>query len=290
MTIEELAEETGRAVSTLKSNFKGVKATLEKKGIIITQIKRGEYTIEYLENAGINTRKLMNYKFGKLQPLYPLEKRDRANHIIWHCKCDCGNETDVVSSDLIDGGTKSCGCLKVKDLSNQRFGKLIALYALEKRSNNGKLIWHCKCDCGNECDIVSNHLCNGNTQSCGCLKMSHGELQIQNLLDNFNIPYIKEYSAFQFKDTKGYARFDFYINNKYLIEFDGRQHFSPQNFGNYDDFEIVEQQFKKTKEHDEIKNQWCKNNNIPLIRIPYTHLKDLCLDDLLLETTNWRVI
>ena len=49
----------------------------------------------------------------------------------------------------------------------------------------------------------------------------------------------------------------------------------------------AEEQFKKTQEHDKYKNQWCKNNNIPLIRIPYTHLKDLCLEDLLLETSKF---
>jgi len=38
------------------------------------------------------------------------------------------------------------------------------------------------------------------------------------------------------------------------------------------------------------KNQWCKENNIPLIRIPYTHLKDLCIEDLLLETSNYVVV
>jgi len=38
-----------------------------------------------------------------------------------------------------------------------------------------------------------------------------------------------------------------------------------------------------------IKNQWCKENNIPLIRIPYTHLQDLCLEDLQLETSQFII-
>jgi len=38
-----------------------------------------------------------------------------------------------------------------------------------------------------------------------------------------------------------------------------------------------------------IKNQWCKENNIPLIRIPYTHLKDLQIKDLMLETTKFLI-
>ena len=47
--------------------------------------------------------------------------------------------------------------------------------------------------------------------------------------------------------------------------------------------------FLKTQERDVLKNQWCKDNNIPLIRIPYWHLKDLCLEDLLLETSKFIV-
>ena len=38
-----------------------------------------------------------------------------------------------------------------------------------------------------------------------------------------------------------------------------------------------------------IKNHWCKDNNIPIIRIPYTHLDNLELSDLLLETSPFRL-
>lgn len=44
-----------------------------------------------------------NKRFGRLIVLY-------KNHKTWHCKCDCGNETDVNSSDLNSGHTTSCGC------------------------------------------------------------------------------------------------------------------------------------------------------------------------------------
>ena len=37
------------------------------------------------------------------------------------------------------------------------------------------------------------------------------------------------------------------------------------------------------------KNEWCKNNNIPIIRIPYAHLKELKIEDLLLETSQFIV-
>ena len=78
------------------------------------------------------------------------------------------------------------------------------------------------------------------------------------------------------------ARFDFYINDKYLIEYDGEQHFYKASNDRYN--------FKETQKRDYYKNQWCKENNIPLIRIPYTAYETLSIEDLLLETTKYRVV
>lgn len=90
----------------------------------------------------------------------------------------------------------------------------------------------------------------------------------------------------RFTDTQYMAKFDFFINNKYIIEYDGKQHFkyfkSVNNWNTKDNFE-------KTQKHDNFKNQWCKENNIPIIRIPYTHFDNLCIEDLLLETSNFIV-
>lgn len=54
---------------------------------------------------------LTGQKFGRLEALYDTgERKDGA--VVWHCKCDCGNEVDVKSSNLTSGRTKSCGCLR----------------------------------------------------------------------------------------------------------------------------------------------------------------------------------
>ena len=76
------------------------------------------------------------------------------------------------------------------------------------------------------------------------------------------------------------AKFDFFINNSYLIEYDGETHYNSNLHGWHNHTQLQAQQ-----ERDAIKNQWCKENNIPLIRIPYTHLKKLSIEDLLLETS-----
>ena len=36
-------------------------------------------------------------------------------------------------------------------------------------------------------------------------------------------------------------------------------------------------------------SEWCKENNIPLIRIPYTHYDDIIIDDLKLETSKFII-
>ena len=56
-------------------------------------------------------RDVTGLKFGKLLAIKPTEKRAH-NSVLWLCKCDCGNEVLANVSTLIDGRTRSCGCLK----------------------------------------------------------------------------------------------------------------------------------------------------------------------------------
>lgn len=102
-------------------------------------------------------------------------KRDSSDkRVAWQCRCECGNTTVVRAELLRSGKTKSCGCLKRdgrggKDISRQRFGRLIAVRPTgEKRY--GKIVWLCRCDCGKELSVTSRALISGNTKSCGCYK------------------------------------------------------------------------------------------------------------------------
>lgn len=119
-----------------------------------------------------------------------------------------------------------------------------------------------KCSCGNTftTSFVNYYRHNVNR----CKKCSHqesvGELQIKKFLDKNNIEYIREKRFRDCKDKRALP-FDFFLPNYNLcIEFDGQQHFKP-NFG--------EQNFNDTQNHDHIKNEYCKNKNIELLRIPY---------------------
>lgn len=56
-----------------------------------------------------------------------------------------------------------------RDLTGQRFGRLVAIEPTDERVH-AKIVWRCKCDCGNEARVVSVSLICGDTQSCGCLR------------------------------------------------------------------------------------------------------------------------
>lgn len=59
---------------------------------------------------------------------------------------------------------------KIKDITNWRFGRLVALYPTAARDRKWSVYWHCRCDCGNEVDLTEDNLVHGNYKSCGCLK------------------------------------------------------------------------------------------------------------------------
>lgn len=127
---------------------------------------------------------LTGQRFGRLTVLYRTNDiisangRKRSN---WHCMCDCGTECDVAGDCLTRGKTQSCGCLKKEKMFNekfidrigQKFGRLTVLYENKndpRKEKFGNTIWHCLCECGNECDVSSSNLSTHKVQSCGCLQ------------------------------------------------------------------------------------------------------------------------
>ncbi|HFD2052073.1 TPA: hypothetical protein ACF2DE_002804 [Clostridium perfringens] len=104
---------------------------------------------------------------------------------------------------------------------------------------------------------------------CPICNESRGERVIRLYLESNNIEFKQEY---RFVDCrhKRELPFDFYIPQYNLcIEFDGIQHYKTSNFFGG---EIV---FKNTKIRDRIKNKYCKENRINLLRIPYYKLDNV---------------
>lgn len=107
-------------------------------------------------------------KFGRLTALRPTEKRLACN-IVWEAQCECGNICEASLFQLTGGGKQSCGCLRIKDLRGQKFGRLTALNPTKKRKG-GHVAWEVICECGTVCEVASGKLTTGHTRSCGCLQ------------------------------------------------------------------------------------------------------------------------
>lgn len=242
---------------------------------------------------------------GRLLPLFPI-LRPNTNKKEWLCKCQCGKLKIVSSANLHTGKITSCGCLRsettskhiiavnhtrFEDFSGQIINNMQVLEVDQEMTilhsfNSKHYYWKCQClickkitslrsDTLREIKRVYCHFCDN--------RKSIGEHIIKNLLIKYDIPFTQQqiFPTCIFPDTKNHARFDFYVNNNYLIEYDGRQHFETRTsfFPN----------LKTIQEHDYIKNLWCYQNNIPLIRIPYTHIDNIRIEDLLLETTKYKL-
>jgi hypothetical protein len=61
-----------------------------------------------LRRPGVVPLGIGGQRFGRLVA----ERRDEADGHKWICLCDCGERISVLTSSLIKGGTRSCGCLK----------------------------------------------------------------------------------------------------------------------------------------------------------------------------------
>ena len=243
------------------------------------------------ENAAKNfTKDLTGKQFSELIVLGPTKER-KNGAIVWECMCSCGQKTYVQTGNLTSNHTKSCGHLNKinsqsrSQLLGKKFGRLEVVEYLGS-DNKSQSIWRCKCDCGNYTTSTSALLNLGHKRSCGCLR-SKGEEKIIRLLQEYNIPFEtqKSFEGCVFPESHRPALFDFYINNSYIVEYDGIQHYEYNNRG-WSNLENLE----KTQERDSFKNNWCIQNNIPIIRIPYTHLNKLTISDLLLEETQWQLV
>ena len=105
-------------------------------------------------------------------------------------------------------------------------------------------------------------------------KFSKGEEKINEILTDMNIVSIRQYTFNDCRDIN-MLPFDFYLpkENK-IIEFDGQHHFKPVTFNGISQEEAIVNH-NNTVKHDEIKNQYCKDNNIDLLRIPYYEYNDI---------------
>ena len=225
---------------------------------------------------------LIGQRFGALEVI-EFTRRNDSNKLMYRCKCDCGNEIEVIGQHLKNGNTKSCGCYRkqvntnrlTKDEIDKTYGRLTVL---EYDFNcDNQAWWKCRCECGNIVSVRGADLRSGNTKSCGCV-ISEGEARIIKILTENNVKFK---SQFSFSDLvyKKPLKYDFAILNEdeevvRLIEFDGPQHTEKENNWYTTEGEL----------RDSMKNVYAFANNIPLVRIPYKEKDNLSYELLFSDT------
>lgn len=121
----------------------------------------------------------IGFRIGKLTVSEPTGER-KNGYMVWNCTCDCGGAIQLDTRALQRGTVRDCGCeTKVKpgqkDLTGQRFGRLVCLEPSPHRNKQGGTQWLCQCDCGKQCLAATHQLLCGYKKSCGCL--SHPPLK-----------------------------------------------------------------------------------------------------------------
>lgn len=221
-------------------------------------------------------------KNGKSHEEYVSEVKKLSSHIdvlglyvnhmtpILH-KCTVHNiEWEAHPSSILHGsGCYECGLEKLKNIKIKTDDQ----YKKELKSINPNIIALDKY-IGSEISILHKCLIDGNEwyarpyntlygKGCPKCNESKGEKQVSLYLDKYNIKYETQKTFDGCYDIK-LLPFDFYLPDyNCCIEYDGKQHFEPiEYFGGQETFEY-------TQKHDNIKNEYCKNNGISLLRIPY---------------------
>lgn len=235
--------------------------------------------LKYADQIGFDVSQVQNYQLSQEDKEYI-----KQNYLVkksTELAEELGVSRGLITKVWFDNNliNKPCSDIKLStiDLNGQKFGEWTVLYESPHRDRGGNVHWHCRCSCGVERDVNSASLRNGLSKSCGQHgTASRGNEKIATLLQEANILFEREKKFSSCKDKKELP-FDFFVNNSYLIEYDGIQHFDPNSLYGYED----------THRHDLMKNDWCLKHHIPLIRIPYTHFDDLVLNDLLLSESSF---
>lgn len=212
-----------------------------------------------------------------------LAGRNKRGEVTWKCICKCGKEVVRSGAELRrQRGVPKCDeCsrqqraeIRFQNHAGEQHNCLTVIRPTRKRNSTGNIYWLCKCECGNYIEISSSRLKYNSpyeAQSCGC-QVSKGEYFLNIILNEKKIKYKTQYTFEDCRSSKTNAlyKFDFAIFNDEnkllcLIEYNGKQHYTFSSTG-----WNTKEEFLKVQFRDKEKIQYCENNNIPLLIIPYT--------------------
>ena len=107
---------------------------------------------------------------GSLYDYSEVEYKNSKDKVIITCKIHGRFQQDPGTHIYQKSGCPDCSKENrtIEDLTGRRFAKLTAIRRLGRNSHN-KILWECKCDCGNLTTVIGSVLRTGRTKSCGCL-------------------------------------------------------------------------------------------------------------------------
>lgn len=158
-------------------------------------------------------------------------------------------------------------CLKIAGVKTK------VLYFEEKERSCDAIVC-CQCECGEFFKTNVGLLTTQRKWRCSSCTLAKSTLEkaTEEYLKELGVVYTpqKKFKGCINPKTNYSLKYDFYLPDYNMcIEVDGSQHDKVSYFGNMTK-EQAEQSFKDTQERDIIKNKFCKDNNIQLLRIPYT--------------------
>lgn len=231
--------------------------------------------------ATIAPEVLKYFDYEKNYPIAPDKIIAKSHAKIWWKCPDCGYSFQRICYDMIWEKKNCPACVSsvfapgINDLET-KYPDIAKEWDYKKNGDltprdvfpmsAKKVWWICPiCGCSWETSVASKVRHPGSCPECS---ESSGEKVVRKALDTGGVTYKMQYT-FPGCKNKVVLRFDLCVLKKNvvlgLIEYDGEQHFKPIDyFGG-------EEGFQYRQECDSIKNKYCKDNNIPLLRIPYTY-------------------
>ncbi len=132
---------------------------------LLAESRTGKPRPDMLGKVPPNKLDRTGIRYGKLVVI-----RQGSNHK-WICRCDCGNECSVLSTNLANYARNGRGCRHCanrKDISGERIGLLVALEPENGALQGRHPLWTFKCDCGGTIQGTVREFHAGWLRSCGC--------------------------------------------------------------------------------------------------------------------------
>ena len=221
-----------------------------------SKYKSHKQYIKEVEKSNPNIEVIENYAGVSI----PIKHYCKKHNLFWSASPD----------NILHGhGCLECGKEKIGDKNTKSHNQYVSelkeinsnIIVIDAYINAYTPVLHkCLID-GYEWSARLGNVLNGT--GCPKCRESSGERQIRQWLEKHNIKYIYQKVFNDCRDINPLP-FDFYLpDNVICIEYDGGQHTKPvDHFGGVKAFDRI-------VKHDRMKNEYCKNNGVPLLRIPY---------------------